>query len=144
MTAEQHPSDIDLLGFAAGKLIDREQEAIARHVSECKGCREFVQAMEHVGGIFLERLPPTSMASGSLSEIVARIEQPDLTRSAIPGGDRRWFDGRLMPPQRWRLSRALPIAAAIALSAGVTYTPNSARIRRPPLPNGAIRILPNG
>ena len=24
------------------------------------------------------------------------------------------------------------------------YTPNSARIRRPPLPNGAIRILPNG
>ena len=24
------------------------------------------------------------------------------------------------------------------------YTPNSARIRRPPLPNGAIRILPDG
>ena len=24
------------------------------------------------------------------------------------------------------------------------YTPTSARIRRPPLPNGAIRILPNG
>ena len=25
-----------------------------------------------------------------------------------------------------------------------TIYPNSARIRRPPLPNGAIRILPNG
>jgi lipoprotein-anchoring transpeptidase ErfK/SrfK len=121
MTAEQHPSDIDLLGFVAGKLIDREQEAIARHVSECRGCREFVQAMEHVGGILLDRLPPTSMASGSLSEIVARIEQPDLTRSATPGGERRWFGGRQMPPQRWRLARALPIAAAIALSIGITY-----------------------
>ena len=130
MTAEQHSSDEDLLGFAAGRLIDRERDAVARHVSECERCREFVQAMEHVGGLLLEGLPPAPMSSGSLSEMIARIDQPDLTRSATPGSfsvfrpsssGRRWFGGERMWPQRRRLLQALPIAAAIALSVGVTY-----------------------
>jgi lipoprotein-anchoring transpeptidase ErfK/SrfK len=130
MTAEQHPSDMDLLGFAAGKLIDREGDTIAGHVSECERCREFVTAMEHIGGILLEELPPASMADGSLFEVIARIEQPDLTWSAAPSGfsvlrssssGQRRFGGERLRPWRRRLVQALPIAAAIVLSVGVTY-----------------------
>ena len=130
MTAEQHPSDVDLFGLAVGRLIDRELDTVARHVSECPRCREFVQAMEHVGGILLEELPPSSMASGSLSEMIARIEQTDLTWSAAPAtvsvlrssssGQRR-FGGERLRPWRRRLMQVLPIAAAIVLSVGVTY-----------------------
>ena len=36
------------------------------------------------------------------------------------------------------------LAMAGVIGVIVWYTPDSARIRRPPLPNGAIRILPNG
>jgi lipoprotein-anchoring transpeptidase ErfK/SrfK len=130
MTVEQHPSDVDLFGLAAGKLIDRELDAVARHVSECKHCREFVQAMEHVGGSLLEGLSPSSMASGSLSEMIARIEQTDPNRSGTPSsvsvlrpsssGQRR-FGGERLQPWRRRLVQVLPIAAAIVLSVSVTY-----------------------
>jgi lipoprotein-anchoring transpeptidase ErfK/SrfK len=151
MTATQHPSDMDLLGFAAGKLIERERDAIAGHASECERCREFVTAMEHIGGILLEELPPASMASGSLSEAIARIEQPDLTRSAAPSGfsvfrwassDQRWFGGERVRPLRWRLSQALPIAAAIALSIGITYFLAGNPVSPPvPAPSG-LKIIP--
>ena len=85
MTTTQHPSDVDLLEFAAGKLIDREQTAVAERMNECDHCREFIRAMEHVGGILLERLPPTVMASDSLSEVLAQIEQPNLPPGLVLG-----------------------------------------------------------
>jgi lipoprotein-anchoring transpeptidase ErfK/SrfK len=129
MSAEHHPSDVTLLTFAAGTL-DAQRDEIAAHIRGCASCRAFVRAMEHVGGILLEELPPTSMESGSLSEILARIEQPDLSTSAAPdspsvsrspSSDRRWFGRTATSARRRRLLQALPIAAAIALSVGVTY-----------------------
>jgi hypothetical protein len=71
-----------------------------------------------------------SMASGSLSELLVRIEQPDLSPSALPGNSsvsrspsrgRQWFGGEGTSAPRRRVLQALPIAAAIALSVGVTY-----------------------
>lgn len=130
MTAEHHPSDVVLFALAAGTLDETERVETATHVRECASCRAFVRAMEHVGGIVLEELPPMPMASGSLSELLARIEQPDLSPSAPPGNSsvsrspsrgRRWFGGEGTSPRRRRLLQALPIAAAIALSVGVTY-----------------------
>ena len=129
MTTEHHPSDVVLLALAAGTL-DAQRDTIAAHVRGCVSCRAFVRAMEHVGGILLEELPPTPMASGSLSELLARIEQPDLSPSAAPGSSsvsrspsrgRRWFGDEGRSARRRRLLQALPIAAAIALSVGVTY-----------------------
>lgn len=130
MTTTQHPSDVDLLEFAAGKLIDREQTAVAEHMNECDHCREFIRAMEHVGGILLERLPPTVMASDSLSEVLAQIEQPNLPPGLVLGSSTvpspsssvwRLFGSPGAPVRRRGLRQALPIAAAIALSVGVTY-----------------------
>jgi hypothetical protein len=40
--------------------------------------------------------------------------------------------------------RRMPPSRDIANTFGIELYPDSARIRRPPLPNGAIRILPNG
>ena len=97
MTTAQHPSDVDLLEFAAGKLIDREQTAVAEHANDCENCREFIHAMERVGGILLERLPPTVMASDSLSEVLARIEQSG------PSSSGRWFGGSGAPARRRRV-----------------------------------------
>jgi lipoprotein-anchoring transpeptidase ErfK/SrfK len=145
MTTAQHPSDVDLLEFAAGKLIDRERTTVAEHVNECADCRVFIRTMEHVGGILLEHLPPTVMASDSLSEVLARLEPSTLSPGLVPGSSsvsgpssrgRRWFGSSGTPGRRWRLRQALPIAAAIALSVGVTYfligSPVSPPISVPP------------
>ena len=108
MTAEHHPSDVVLFALAAGTLDETERVETATHVRECASCRAFVRAMEHVGGIVLEELPPMPMASGSLSELLARIEQPDLSPSASPGNSsvsrspsrgRRWFGGEGTSPR---------------------------------------------
>ncbi|MGA7425723.1 MAG: zf-HC2 domain-containing protein, partial [Rhodoplanes sp.] len=76
MTVEQHPSDVALLAFAAGTLDEVQRVAIDDHVRGCARCRPFVGAMEHVGGIIIEGLPPTSLADGSLAKVMARLEQP--------------------------------------------------------------------
>ncbi len=75
MTAEHHPSDVMLLAFAAGALDEAQRLAVALHVSGCARCRAFVDAMEHVGGIMLESLPPTPLAEASLGKVLARLEQ---------------------------------------------------------------------
>ena len=73
MTTEHHPSDVVLLAFAAGALDEAQRNALATHVHGCAHCRAFVHAMEHIGGIVLDGLPPTSLAGGSLSEVLARL-----------------------------------------------------------------------
>jgi hypothetical protein len=75
MTIEQHPSDVVLAAFAAGTLDEAQRIAIAAHVRGCARCRAFVRAMEHVGGIVLDGLPPTSLAAGSLAEVMARLDK---------------------------------------------------------------------
>jgi putative transcriptional regulator len=74
MTTEHHPSDVELAAFAVGTL-DDQSDAIATHVRGCASCHAFVRAMEHVGGIVLDGLPPTSLAGGSLAAVMARLEQ---------------------------------------------------------------------
>ena len=74
MTAEPHPSDVKLAAFAAGTL-DDQSYAIATHVRRCASCHAFVRAMEHVGGIVLGGLPPTSLMGGSLAAVMARLDE---------------------------------------------------------------------
>ena len=114
MTVEQHPSDVALLAFAAGTLDEVQRVAIDDHVRGCARCRPFVGAMEHVGGIIIEGLPPTSLADGSLAKVMARLEQPAAPSVAATAADssdhaimpvsrheehRHWF-GRIFPSMR--------------------------------------------
>ena len=145
MTVEQHPSEVELLEYVAGKITDRGRAAVSEHVSECKQCRDFIQAMEHVGGILLEQLPPTVMASGSLSEVLARIEQPNLSPGPIPSSSKVSCPSTRSPralAQRWRLLRALPIAAVIILSIGITYLLVGNSVSPPVSVSSGLRIVP--
>jgi putative transcriptional regulator len=73
MTTEHHPSDVVLSVFAAGAHDEAQRDALTAHVRGCAHCRAFVHAMEHIGGVVLDSLPPTSLVGGSLSEVLARL-----------------------------------------------------------------------
>ncbi len=125
MTAQDHPSDIELSAFAAGTLDDARRIAIAAHLRGCARCRTFVRAMEHVGGVVLEGLPPAALAGGSLAAVMARLDSPahsrrtsDRTRPpGLAGVARRWLPAH---PNR-RVRMALASAALIVLSLGIAY-----------------------
>ena len=128
MTPDPHPSDIDLAAFAAAKLDETQRDVIAAHVRGCVPCWAFVSTIEHVGGIILDSLPPTPLADGSLTEVMARIDRraaaaansPVFVPRSRPGAPassapirRLWFRGRF--------KTALATAALIILSLGITY-----------------------
>jgi hypothetical protein len=127
MTPDPHPSDIDLAAFAAAKLDETQRDVIVAHVRGCAPCRAFVSTIEHVGGIILDSLPPTPLADGSLTEVMARIDRlaaaadsPVFVPRSRPGAPassalirRLWFRGRF--------KTALATAALIILSLGITY-----------------------
>ena len=75
MTAQDHPFDVVLLALAAGTLDEKECVETATHVRECTNCRDFMRAMEHVGGIVLGGLPPTSLADESFADVMVRIDK---------------------------------------------------------------------
>ena len=66
MTIE-HPSDVVLSAFAAGTLDEAQRVAIGKHLNDCKRCHVFIHALEQVGGIVLDGLPPAPLADGSLA-----------------------------------------------------------------------------
>jgi anti-sigma factor RsiW len=123
MTREHHPSDIELVAFAAGTLAKVQRVDIASHVQGCENCHEFVRAMIHVGGIFLENLPPTSLAGGSLAAVMARLDEganrgerrAEPTRPSVVRGGRTPPVG--LTPRNWVLRAA---AAVLLLAVGAT------------------------
>jgi putative transcriptional regulator len=76
MTIQHHPSDVLLAGFAAGALDLGQHVAVATHSMACARCRSFARAVEEIGGVLLERLPPEQMASDGLSRAEARLDFP--------------------------------------------------------------------
>lgn len=69
-----HPSNVELAMVAAGTLDTAKADVIATHVCGCASCRTFVRAMEHVGGVVLNSLPPTPLADRSLAGVIARLD----------------------------------------------------------------------
>ena len=59
---------------AGGALDTAKADVIATHVCGCESCRTFVRAMEHVGGVVLNSLPPTPLADRSLAGVMARLD----------------------------------------------------------------------
>jgi anti-sigma factor ChrR (cupin superfamily) len=74
-----HPSDVELAAIAIGTLSEGQYARIVGHVGTCAHCRAFVRAMEYVGGVWLDGLPPTPLAGRSpIFEVLARPgEGPD-------------------------------------------------------------------
>jgi anti-sigma factor RsiW len=128
----KHPSDVVLAAFAAGTLDQGQRIAIATHVSGCASCHAFVRAMEHVGGIVLDGLPPTSLAGGSLAEVMARLDKETnggqaarvearkrQAEPALPsvGAPVHWRTRANPPWHNWALQAA---AAMLLLTLGAT------------------------
>ncbi|MEO8318258.1 MAG: ChrR family anti-sigma-E factor [Bradyrhizobium sp.] len=73
MTVHHHPPDELLTAFAAGTLDLGQHIAVATHLQTCPHCRVMVRAMEQVGGVLLDRLPPAEMSSGAFAAAEARL-----------------------------------------------------------------------
>jgi anti-sigma factor RsiW len=123
MTTEYHPSDVVLFALAAGTLDETERVDTATHVRECASCRAFVRAMEHVGGIVLDGLPPTSLADGSVADVMARLD-----KFAPPSGPAKlddnsvlllhaYLDGELDPANALEFSGKMRADPALAAEA---------------------------
>jgi putative transcriptional regulator len=83
-----------LAAFAAGVTDLGERVAIATHLASCARCRDWVRAMECVGGETLAALAPTPIGDGALARTLARLDKPDAgatgplplpSAGAIPG-----------------------------------------------------------
>lgn len=127
MTPAPHPSDIDLAAFAGGTLDTKQRAAIDLHVCGCTSCQVFVSAMEHVGGIVVENLPPTPLADEALAEVMARIDRLAASVDSPARGTSDHFIRRRWP-RDWkrvahlgRFKTALARAAVIILAVGITF-----------------------
>jgi putative transcriptional regulator len=75
MTIEHHPSDSILAAFAGGTLDHGQHIAIATHLVSCPRCRNFMRAMEKVGGEVLISVPPAAMSKGAFAKVEAKLNE---------------------------------------------------------------------
>src|SRR5208283_2894300 len=104
VTIDHHPDEATLAAYAAGLLDLGQRVALATHLRACQRCREWVRAVESVGGEILDNLAPAAMSEDALDRALARLcEQapPALARPAetadapaeLPGFVRRYAFG---------------------------------------------------
>lgn len=79
-----HPSNVELAMLAAGALDTAKADVIATHVCGCASCRTFVRAMEHVGGVILNSLPPTPLADGLFAGVMVRLDSGKNGKQSHP------------------------------------------------------------
>lgn len=106
MTISHHLPDELLTAFAAGTLDLGQHVAVATHLVGCPHCRTMARAMEQVGGVVMDGLPPSEMSPGAFAAVEARLGGSAAVAPApasagfrdIPGlppfvrsyGDRSW------------------------------------------------------
>jgi putative transcriptional regulator len=73
MTISHHPPDELLTAFAAGTLDLGQHVAVATHLVGCPHCRTMARAMEQVGGVVMDGLPPSEMSPGAFAAVEARL-----------------------------------------------------------------------
>ena len=76
MTIAHHPGEDLLSAFAAGSLDLGQRVAIATHLMACASCRDWVRAMEQVGGALMADITPSALAEGALAQTLARLGEP--------------------------------------------------------------------
>ena len=84
MTISHHPPGELLTAFAAGMLDLGQHVAVATHLVGCLHCRGVVRAMEQVGGVVVDRLPPVQMSPGALAAVEARLDGIASRPAAAP------------------------------------------------------------
>ena len=84
MTIHHHPPDELLTAFAAGTLDLGQHVAVATHLVGCPHCRTLVRAMEQVGGVVMDRLPPSEMSPGAFAAIEAQLSGSARSGAAAP------------------------------------------------------------
>lgn len=80
MSIKHHPDEIMLAAYAAGTLDLGQHAAVATHLLACPQCRNWVHALERIGGAVLEDLPPAAMAKDALNATTKRIGEPAPAR----------------------------------------------------------------
>jgi putative transcriptional regulator len=76
MTIAHHPGEELLAAFAAGSLDLGQRVAIATHLVACASCRDWVRAMEQVGGALIAGTAPAALADGALAHALGRLDEP--------------------------------------------------------------------
>ncbi|WP_428490669.1 ChrR family anti-sigma-E factor [Rhodopila sp.] len=71
-----HPSELTLLGYAAGTLAEPHPRVVAVHVARCAACRAVLRRAEEAGGVLLDSLSPASLAPDALARTLARLNTP--------------------------------------------------------------------
>ncbi|MDQ2802069.1 MAG: ChrR family anti-sigma-E factor, partial [Pseudomonadota bacterium] len=74
MSVKHHPSDAALMANAAGSLAEGPALVVAVHLTACAECRRKTRAVEIVGGVLLDELPPAPMAADALARTLARLD----------------------------------------------------------------------
>ena len=82
MTIEHHPEEATLAAYAAGALDLGQHVALATHLRACPHCRDWVRAMERLGGALVADSPEAELSAGALAKALARLDEP-------PGRPRR-------------------------------------------------------
>jgi putative transcriptional regulator len=112
----RHPTEGNLLAYAAGTLPEALGLVLATHLAGCAACQATVALAEAVGGALLDSLPPAEMAADAAvadallagaatpAFIVPPVLHPDLPPplNRVPFG--RWWT--LTRGLRWRPMRA--------------------------------------
>jgi len=75
MTIEHHPEESALAAYAAGVLDLGQRVALATHLRACPRCRDWVRAMERLGGALIADAPLAEMSPGALARTLARIDE---------------------------------------------------------------------
>ena len=83
MTIEHHPEESTLAAYAAGTLDLGQRVALATHLRGCPRCREWVRAMERVGGGIVEESSSEAMSGDALDRVIARLDEPAPPRPIL-------------------------------------------------------------
>lgn len=73
---------------AAGAAATPFELLVATHLSMCPLCRQEMASLERLGGALFQEVAPEPIGDGSLSAVLARLDEPCPPAPAIGPGDR--------------------------------------------------------
>jgi putative transcriptional regulator len=73
--SRHHPKNTTLAEFAAGTLDEGRSLVIASHLAMCGLCREYVSALEVVGGRMLAEIEPVAMTPGAAARALSLLDR---------------------------------------------------------------------
>ena len=82
-----HPDSRFLTDFASANLQLSEAVCVSAHLEFCGKCRAHVQQLTDIGGHFLARLQPETLAEDSFEHLMGRIEAHESSAQSVSGAD---------------------------------------------------------